>query len=84
MSAGFLSYAVVAAGLIVSSTPWAMHPMVAPGGVRLDTAADAATYVAGFAAEPGQQVLVWLGGGVDAVPGAPADGLPPAHATAGR
>lgn len=84
MSDTFLSWAAVADGRVVASHAYAIHSRITPGGQVIATPEDAARYVASYAAEPGQTVHIWFGGGVFANVGDPVSGLRPADVTATR
>lgn len=78
----FLSWAVTdGSGRVTAVGPWAIngrHRAAEP----IPDAKGQAEYTAGYAAESGQTVHVWIGGGVEARVGQTLDGLRTADATA--
>lgn len=80
----FLSWAVTdPSGHVTAVDAWAINGRHRANGPIPDPAGQA-EYTAGYAAEPGQTVHVWIGGGIEAKVGHTLDGLRAADATAVR
>lgn len=78
----FLSWAVTGDnGRVVKASAWGINAPISPGPTVTDTPQKKAEYLT-LHAEPGQQVHVWIGGGIELRAGDPVSSVRVADATA--